>query len=144
MDALNNSEFILSKLEAAIASAKSIDLGDTLISGILGLVTVFLALAAILPPSVLGFIRLMLLVASGTAVFILYWVVRRLIRSRKARLGILRKWQEEVFFAGTQVDLLERGKVRKMFDIIQLIEDARMSSTSRYAQLDIEFMNMLK
>lgn len=144
MDALNNSEFILSKLEAAIASVKSIDLGDTLISGILGLVTVFLAVAAILPPSVLGFIRLMLLVASGTAVFILYWVVRRLIRSRKARLGILRKWQEEVFFAGTQVDLLERGKVRKMFDIIQLIEDARMSSTSRYAQLDIEFMNMLK
>ena len=144
IEALDNSEFVLSKLEAVIASVKSLDLGAVLISGTLGLVTVFLALAAILPPSILGLIRFLLLVATAATMLLSYWEIRRLVENRKERLRILRKWQGEVFFARAQVDLFEQGKVRKMVDLIQSIEDERLSGNPRYRQLDIEFMNMLK
>lgn len=140
---MDNNEFVLSKLEEAIGSAKSLDLGDTLISSILGLLTVFLALGTILPPSIVGFIRFLLLIATGFAMLILYLVVRRLIKNRRLRLKILRKWQIETFFAKAQVDLLEQSKVRKMLDLIQSVEDGG-TITLRYSQLDIEFMNLLK
>ncbi len=141
---MNNSEFILSKLEAAIASVKAIDLGAVVISAILGLLTVFLALATILPPSILVFIRYLLLIATTATVLVSYWVLRRLVRNRKTRLEILRKWEEETFFARAQLDLLEQEKVRKVLDLIQSIEDTKISNTTRYEQLDIEFTSILK
>lgn len=140
---LDNNEFVLSKLQEAIDSARSLDLGDTLISSILGLLTVFLALGTILPPSIVGFIRFLLLIATGFAMLILYFVVRRLITNRRMRLKILRKWQADTFFARAQVDLLEQNKVRKMLDLIQSVEEAR-TITLRYSQFDVEFMNLLK
>ena len=141
---MDNSEFILSKLEAAIASAKSIDLGTTLISAILGLLTVILALGTVLPSSVS--LRLLLVVATVVAVFFSYWEIRRLLRNRNQRLKILREWDEEVFFARTKVDLLEQDRVRKILDLIQSIEDAHMppSTNSWYEQIDNEFMRILK
>lgn len=140
---MDNNEFVLSKLQEAIDSARSLDLGDTLISSILGLLTVFLALGTILPPSIVGFIRFLLLIATGFAMLILYFVVRRLITNRRMRLKILRKWQADTFFARAQVDLLEQNKVRKMLDLIQSVEEAR-TITLRYSQFDVEFMNLLK
>jgi len=141
---LDNSEFILSKLQAAIASTKSIDLGTTLISAILGLLTVILALGTVLPSSVS--LRLLLVVATVVAVFFSYWEIRRLLRNRNQRLKILREWDEEVFFARTKVDLLEQDRVRKILDLIQSIEDAHMppSTNSWYEQIDNEFMRILK
>ena len=146
MEAMDNSEFVLSKLEAAIASVKGIDLGAVLVSGILGLVTVVLALAAILPPSILILIRFLLLLATVVAVLLAYLGIRQLVQNRSERLGILRKWHEEIFFARTRVDSFEEGKIRKMVDFIQSIEDMHFSKPSnpRYKQLDIEFMKMLE
>ena len=146
MDAMNNSEFVLSKLEAAIASVKSIDLGAVLVSGILGFATVVLALAAILPPSILVFIRFLLLLATVAAVLLSYWRIRQLVQNRSKRLGILRKWQEEIFFARTRIDSFEQDKIRKMVDFIQSIEDMHFSKPSdpRYKRLEIEFMKMLE
>ena len=141
---MDNSEFIISKLEAAIASAKSYDLGTTLITGILGLLTVILALGTILPASLP--LRLLLVVATVAAVLFSYWEIRRLIRNRNQRLKMLREWSEEVFFARTKVDLLDQGKIRKILDLIQSIEDAHMppSSNSWYEEINDEFMSMLK
>jgi len=141
---LENSEFILSKLEAAITSAKSIDLGTTLISAILGLLTVILALGTVLPASVT--LRLLLVVATIAAVLFSSWEIRSLLRNRNRRLKILREWDGEVFFARTKVDLLEPDKIRKVLDLIQSIEDAHMppSSNSWYEQIDNEFMKLLK
>ena len=141
---MDNSEFILSKLDAAIVSARSIDLGSFLTSGVLGLASVFLALAAVLPPSFLGYIRFLLFFATGTTILLLYWVIRHLSRNRRARLGILRKWHQEIFFAKAHVDSLEEGKVRKMIELIHSMEDTSMSRNPQYRQFDIEFMNILK
>jgi hypothetical protein len=143
---MENSEFVLSKLEAAVGSVKSIDLGAVLVSGILGLVTVMLALAAIFPLSILGLIRVVLLLATVATVFFSYWRIRQLIWSRSARLGILRKWQEEVFFAGTQLDSSEQDKIRKMGELIHSIEDMHFSKPKDplFRQLDNEFMGLLE
>ena len=143
---MDNSEFILSKLDAALDTVKRYDLGALLISGILGLATVILALGAILPASLLASLRFMLVIATIAAVLLSYWEIRRLVLNRNQRLKILRKWEEEVFFARTRVDLLEQDKVGKMLDLIRSIEDAHTppSSSSRYEQIDSEFMSLLK
>ena len=119
-------------------------MGTTLISAILGLLTVILALGAVLPASVP--LRLLLVVGTIAAVLFSYWEIRRLLRNRNQRLKILRKWDKEVFFARTKVDLIEQEKVGKILDLIQSIEDAHMppSSNSWYSQIDNEFMSMLK
>jgi hypothetical protein len=80
---MDSSEFVLSKLDSALASAKSIDLGAVLVSGILGLVTVLLALAAILPPSILGTIRFLLVLATVATVLLSYWRIRRWFKAEK-------------------------------------------------------------
>jgi hypothetical protein len=69
-----------------------------------------------------------------------------MVQSREDRLGILRKWQEEVFFARTRVNSFEQGKIRRMVDLIQSIEDMHFSKPSdpRHKQLDIEFMKVLE
>jgi len=143
---LDISEFLLSKIGAAQDVVKRYDLGSLLISGILGLVAVILALSAILPPSILASLRLLLLVATIAAVFLSYWEIRRLVLNRNQRLKILRNWEKAVFFGKRQVDLLEPDKVGKMLDLIQSIEDAHTppSDNLRYQQIDNEFMNMLK
>ena len=143
---MDNSEFILSKLDAALDTVKRYDLGALLISGILGLATVILALGAILPPSILASLRLLLVIATIAGVLLSYWEIRRLVLNRNQRLEILRKWQKQLFFARTRVDLLEQDKVGKMLDLIQSMEDAHTppSSNSRYEQIDNEFMSMLR
>lgn len=141
---MDNSDFILSKLDTAIASARSIDLGSFLTSVIFGLATVLLALAAILPTSFLAFVRILLLVATGATILVLYWVLRRLVRSRAKRLGILRKWHEEVFFSRDRVDSLGQPEMRKLIELVQFIEDTHFSSSPRYDRVDTEFMSMLK
>lgn len=141
---MDNTEFVLSNLDAAIDSAKSIDLGDAIISLILGLLTALLALGTILPPSILGFIRVLLLVAAGATVFFLYWVIQRLIRHRRLRLKVLRKWQQESFFARSNINSFEQTRIRKMLDLIQSVEDTKTLEKTRYIQLDAEFMNLLK
>lgn len=141
---MDNSEFILSKLDTAIATARSIDLGSFLTSVIFGLATVLLALAAILPTSFLSSVRILLLAATGATIILLYWALRRLVRSRAKRLGILRRWHEEVFFARERVDSLGQVEMRRMIDLIQFMEDTHFSSGPQYDRTDTEFMNMLK
>ncbi len=141
---MDNTEFILSKLDSAIVSAKNIDLGSSIISAILGLASIFLALAAILPPSVLGLFRFLLLFATGVTVLLLYLSVRNLSKNRKARLRILRKWHQEIFFEKTQVNESDQAKMKRLVELIHLMEDNSIARNPHYEQLDSEFMNLLK
>jgi hypothetical protein len=141
---LDNSEFLLSKLDTAITSARSIDLASSLTSGVLGLASVFLALATVLPTSDLGYVRFFLFFSTGVTVLLLYWLIRRFARNRRARLDILRKWQKEAFLARAYVDSLTAEKVSRIVELIQCMEDASISRFPRYEQPDNEFMSMLK
>lgn len=139
---MDNTDFILSKLESAIVSAKNIDLGSTVISAILGLASILLALAAILPPSVLGIFRFLLIIATGVTVLVLYFSVRNLSRNRKTRLGILRKWHQEIFFEKTRVNELDPAKMKKLVELIHLMEDNSIARNPHYEKLDSEFMKL--
>jgi hypothetical protein len=103
---LDNSEFVLSKLDTAIISARSIDLISFATSGIIGLASLFLALATVISASYLGPIRFLLFISTGMTLVFLYWLLRRLRRNRRTRLDLLRKWQKETFLAKEYVDSL--------------------------------------
>jgi len=141
---LDNTDFILSKLESAIVSAKNIDLGSSIISAILGLASILLALAAILPQSVLGIFRLLLILSTGITVLLLYFSVSNLSKNRKARLRILRKWHQEIFFAKTRVDELAQAKIKRLVELTHLMEDNSIARNPHYDRLDGEFMSLLK
>ena len=141
---MDNTDFILSKLESAIVSAKNIDLGSSIISAILGLASILLALAAILPQSVLGIFRLLLILSTGITVLLLYFSVSNLSKNRKARLRILRKWHQEIFFAKTRVDELAQAKIKRLVELTHLMEDNSIARNPHYDRLDGEFMSLLK
>jgi hypothetical protein len=141
---LDNSEFLLSKLETAVTSARSLDLASFLTSVVLGLASVFLALATVLPASDLGYVRFLLFFSTGVVVVLLYWLIRRLARNRRTRLTLLRKWQKEAFLAREYVDSFTGEKVTRMVELIQSMEDISISSSPQYGQFDNEFKSMLK
>jgi len=140
---LDNSEFVLSELDAAIISARGIDLISFIASGVVGLASLTLALATVIPATLLVLVRLLLLISTGVTVVFLFWLIRRLMRNRKSRLGLLRKWQQETFLARKYVDSLSGEKVRRMVELIQSLEDADVSRNPKYHQFDTEFMKML-
>jgi hypothetical protein len=140
---LDNSEFILSKLDTAITRARGIELISYATTGSLGLASFFLALAAIVPVSDLGFVRALLLASAVITIVALYWLLRHLTRNRRMRLDLLRKWQRETFIERGSVDSLEGRKVRRMMELVQLMEDLDVSRAPDYADLDRDFMTIL-
>jgi hypothetical protein len=141
---LDNNDFLFSTLDTAITSAHSIDLFSSLTSLILALASVALALATVLPTSQLSSVRALLILSTGVAVLLLYWLVRRLTRNRRTRLAILRRWQREAFLANQHVDSLPREKVTRMVELIQAMEDISISRNPHYEVFDDEFRSALK
>ncbi len=140
---LDTSEFLLSKLDTAIVGARGIDLISFATSAILGIAAVSLAVATVVPTSFLDSIRIFLLLATGLAVIMMFWLVRRLIRNRRGRLTILRKWHVEMFLAEQRVNSLPKQEVRRMIEIIQSLEDTDVSRGAHYDDFDREFMSLL-
>ena len=142
--ALDNSGFILSELDTAITRARGIELMSLVTTGSLGLATFSLALAAVLPVSGMGFVRPLLLASAVIPVLVLYLVLRHLTRNRRKRLELLRKWQRETFLERGSVNSLEDEKVRRMIELVQLMEDLHVSGTPDYADLDKDYMMILR
>jgi type VI protein secretion system component VasK len=140
---VNNSEFVLSSLDTGIARARGIELMSYATTGTLGVASFLLALAAIVPVSSLGSIRVLLLASALIPVVLLYWLIRHLVRNRRTRLELLRKWQRETFVQRGSVDLLSSDKVRRMLELIQIMEDSDSLGTPDYSSLDKDFMTIL-
>ena len=141
--ALNNSGFILSELDTAITRARGIEVMSWVTTGSLSLASFFLALMAVVPVSALGLVRALLLASAVVPVLVLYWTLRRLTRNRKERLQLLRKWQRETFLEREAIDSLGDGSVRRMMELIQLMEDLDVSKSPDYADIDRDFMTIL-
>ena len=139
---LENSEFVLSKLDSAITRARGIELMSYATTGCLGLASFFLALAAVVPVSDLGSIRVLLLASAVLPIVTLYWLLRRLTIDRKMRLNMLHKWHAETFLNRKKVDSLEEEKVRRMLELVHLMEEPDFSRSHR-ANLDRDFMTNL-
>ena len=143
MTASDNSGFILSELDTAITRARGIELMSYVTTGSLGLASFSLALVAVLPASGLGFVRPFLLASAVIPVVVLYWLLRHLARNRRKRLELLQKWQRETFLERGSVDSLEDEKVRRMIELVQLMEDLDISRIPDYVGLDRDFMTIL-
>ena len=140
---MDNSEFVSSRLDTATASVRGIELISFVTTGCLGLVSLSLALAALLPLSGLGFVKALLLAFAVLGVAELYWLLRRLRKNRRMRLDLLRKWQIEVFHGRETVDSLEYEKVRRLVELIHLMEDTDVSGTPHYVDYDRDFMAII-
>jgi hypothetical protein len=140
---MNNSEFVLSNLETAITRARGIELISYATTGSLGLASFFLAFAAIVPVSSLSSVRTLLLASALIPVVALYWLLRHFAKNRRKRLELLRKWQRETFVERQIVDSLKGEKVRRMVELIQLMEDLDSLRTLDYSSLDGDFMTIL-
>ena len=132
MNALDAGEFVLSELEAAIKSVRSIELISFADTGGLAILSLLLALAGVLSSSSLELVRGLLLGLAAIVGVAFYWLLRRLSRNRRTRLDLLRKWQMEVFLRRGTVDSLGDEKVRRLIELIQLVEDADVSRTPQY------------
>jgi hypothetical protein len=139
---LENSEFVLSKLDSAITRVRGIELMSYATTGCLGLASFFLALSAVVPVSDLASVRVLLLATAVLPILVLYWLLRRLTNDRKMRLNMLHKWHRETFLSRKKVDSLDGEKVRRMLELIQLMEEPDVSR-SRHANLDKDFMTNL-
>jgi hypothetical protein len=141
---LDNSGFILSELDTAVTRARGIEVMSWVTTGSLSLASFFLALLAVVPVSALGFVRALLLASAVIPVLVLYWTLRHLTRNRRERLKLLRKWQRETFLERETVDSFEDEKARRMIELIQLMEDLDISKSPDYADIDRDFMTILK
>ncbi len=111
-------------------------------TGSLGLASFFLALAAIVPVSDLGSVRALLLASAVIPAVGLYWLLRHFEKNRRMRLDLLRKWKRETFLERQSIDSLEGEKVRRMIELVQLMEDMDISRSLDYAKLDRDFMTI--
>lgn len=141
---MDNSGFILSELDTAVTRARGIEVMSWVTTGSLSLASFFLALLAVVPVSALGFVRALLLASAVIPVLVLYWTLRHLTRNRRERLKLLRKWQRETFLERETVDSFEDEKARRMIELIQLMEDLDISKSPDYADIDRDFMTILK
>jgi len=132
MNVLDVSEFVLSELDNAIASVRGIELISFAYTGGLGTLSILLALAAVLPGSGLEFVRVLLFAFAVLAGIAFYWLLRRLSRNRRTRLDLLRKWQMEVFLRRETIDSFGDERVRRLIELIQLVEDTDVSRTPQY------------
>jgi len=139
MNVLDTSEFVLSELDTAIASVRGIELISFVYTGGLGIFSLLLALAAVLPGSGLEFVRGLLFAFAVLAGIACYWLLRRMRRNRRTRLDLLRKWQMEVFLRRETVDSLRDESVRRLIELIQLVEDTDVSRTPNL-EYDRDFM----
>jgi len=138
---LDTSEFVLSKLDTAIESVRGIELMSSVYTGGLGIFSLLLALAAVLPSSGL-FLRGLLLAFALLVGITFYWLLRRLRRNRRTRLELLRKWHMEVFLRRETVDTLRDENVRRMIEIVQRVEDTDVSRTPNL-EYDRDFMAII-
>jgi len=138
---LDTSEFVLSKLDTAIESVRGIELMSSVYTGGLGIFSLLLALAAVLPSSGL-FLRGLLLAFALLVGITFYWLLRRLRRNRRTRLELLRKWHMEVFLRRETVDSLRDENVRRMIEIVQRVEDTDVSRTPNL-EYDRDFMAII-
>ena len=142
MIVLDASEFVLSKLDTAIVSVRGIELISFASTAGLGLLTILLALAGVLPSSGLVFVRGLLLGFAALLGVGLYSILRRLRRNRRTRLELLRNWQMEAFLRRETVDSLGDEKVRRLIELIQLVEDTDVTRTPHH-QYDRDFMAII-
>ena len=138
---MDTSEFVLSKLDTAIESVRGIELMSSVYTGGLGIFSLLLALAAVLPSSGL-FLRGLLLAFALLVGITFYWLLRRLRRNRRTRLELLRKWHMEVFLRRETVDTLRDENVRRMIEIVQRVEDTDVSRTPNL-EYDRDFMAII-
>jgi hypothetical protein len=143
MDGMDSDEFVLSKLDTAVGRARSIELISFSTTVILSFASLLVALATVIPVSNLALIRVLLLISAAVAVTFLYWLLGRLIRNRRARLNMLRKWQMKAFFKRNFVNSLADDTVRRLIELVHLLEDSSISRKPRYGQLDDEFTKIL-
>ena len=110
---MKRSDFLLSKVEGAISRASDINILSYVSSVILGVVTVLLAIAVVIPSS-FELIRIFLILPIiASALIVLLWVMNHLTTARERRLKTLRKWQVEIFTMGDSVDSLSRSQLEK-------------------------------
>jgi len=138
---LDTSEFVLSKLDNAIESVRGIELISSVYTGGLGIFSLLLALAAALPSSGL-FVRGLLFAFAVLVGGAFYWLLRRLRKNRRTRLELLRKWHMEVFLRRETVDSLGDENVRRLIEMVQLVEDTDVSRTPNL-EYDRDFMAII-
>ena len=139
---MDTSEFVMSKLDTAITGVRGIELISSVYTGGLGIFSLLLALAAVLPGSGLEFVRGILLAFAVLVGIAFYWLLRRLRRNRRTRLELLRKWQMEVFLRRETVDSLRDESVRRLIELVQLVEDTDVSRTPNL-EYDRDFMAII-
>jgi len=139
---LDTSEFVLSELDTAIASVRGFELMSAVYTGGLAIFSLLLALAAVLPSSVLEFVRGLLFAFAVLVGVASYWLLRRLGRNRRTRLELLRKWHMEVFLRRETVDSLRDENVRRLIGLVQLVEDTDVSRTPNL-EYDRDFMAII-
>jgi len=132
----------MSKLDTAITGVRGIELISSVYTGGLGIFSLLLALAAVLPGSGLEFVRGILLAFAVLVGIAFYWLLRRLRRNRRTRLELLRKWQMEVFLRRETVDSLRDENVRRLIELVQLVEDTDVSRTPNL-EYDRDFMAII-
>ena len=140
---MDNNEFVLSKLDTAIGRARSIELISLATTVTLGFASLSVALATVAPISDLAFIRGLLLASAAVAVVVLYFLLGRLVRNRKARLNVLRKWQMEAFLKRDHVNSLTDDRVTRLVELVHLMEDSPLSRKHRFGRLDDEYAQIL-
>jgi len=139
---LDTSEFVLSEIDTAIASVRGFELMSAVYTGGLGIFSLLLALAAVLPSSGLEFVRGLLFAFAVLVGISSYWLLRRLRRNRRTRLELLRKWRMEVFLRRETVDSLKDENVRRSIELVQLVEDTDVSRTPNL-EYDRDFMAII-
>ena len=139
---MNTSELVLSDLDTAIASVRGIELMSSVYTGGLGIFSLLLALAAVLPGSGLESVRGLLLAFAVLVGIAFYWLLRRLRRNRRTRLELLRKWHMEVFLRRETVDSLKDEGVKRLIELVQLVEDTDVSRTPNL-EYDRDFMAII-
>ena len=140
---MDTSELVLSELETAIGSVRGIELMSAVYTGGLAIFSLLLALAAVLPGSGLEFIRGLLFAFAVLVGLSSYWLLRRLGRNRRTRLELLRKWKMEVFLRRETVDSLRDENVRRVIELVQLVEDTDVSRTPNL-EYDRDFMAIVE
>jgi hypothetical protein len=140
---LDSNEFVLSKLETAVARARSIELISFTATVTLSYASLSVALATVTPVSNLGLIRDLLLGSSVVAVVFLYLFLGRLLRNRRRRLDMLRRWQMEAFLKRKRLDSLPEEKVKRMVELIHLMEDSDITGSPRFGHFEEEFSKIL-
>ena len=139
---MDTSEFVMSKLDTAITGVRGIELISSVYTGGLGIFSLLLALAAVLPGSGLEFVRGILFAFAVLVGIAFYWLLRRLRRNRRTRLELLRKWQMEVFLRRETIDTLRAENVRRLVELLQLVEDTDVSRTPNL-EYDRDFMAII-